>query len=90
MKAFSELTKDEIITWINKDFKIKINGYNFIGDSISKVVGFSGLVDILKFGSTQSDAERIALDACVKALECPEEKFIRKLPRGLKITFYIK
>lgn len=90
MKAFSELTKDEIITWVNKDFKIKITGTNFIGESISTAVGYKGLVRYLRVGTRLEEAERMALEMCVKALECPDEKFVRKLPRGLKITFYIK
>lgn len=73
----------EVITATNKEFKIKVNGINFVGASLSKLVGFDGLVEIL-------EDRTLALNLCKKALQSPADKHVRKLRRGLKITFYSK
>ena len=71
----------ELITEINKEFKIKVNGRNFVGPSISKMVGYEGLSEIL---ANDPLTEKI----CRDALESPDDVFVRKLRRGLIIRFY--
>lgn len=73
---------EEIITEVNKHFKIKVNGKNYVGKALSKMVGFKGLVEIL-------EDEDLAIRICEKALECPDDVYIRKLRRGLTIRFYV-
>lgn len=79
----NKLSKEELIKWINKEFRIKINGRNYIGKSLSEIVGFSGLVEIL-------GNEGLAIRICRRALNCKEDIFIQKLRRGLTIKFYTK
>lgn len=83
MKLITDLSKDEVITLVNKDFKVKVNGRNYVGPSISKLVGFEGLSEIL-------EDEELAVKICREALLCPDDVFTRKLRRGLTLRFYVK
>lgn len=78
-----EMSLLELTRTTNKEFKIKVNGVNYIGPSISKLVGFEGLVEII--GSS-----KLAEKLCRKALASPDDKYVARLRRGLKITFYTK
>jgi hypothetical protein len=70
-----------LVTEVNKNFKIKVNGINHIGPSMSKVVGYTGLAEII---GNKALTEKI----CREALRSTEDVFTRKLRRGLKIRFY--
>lgn len=88
MKAISEMTKLEVITAINKEYKIKLNGKNYVGKSMSKAVGYQGLLEEVSWGCFREDPEEFVQEICKKALQSTEDKYIKKLRRGLKITFY--
>ena len=81
-----QLVKDmesDLIQEVNKNYRIKINGKNYIGKHISKLVGFRGLSEIL-------EDKKLAIKICEKALASNKDIFIRKLKRGLTIRFYGK
>lgn len=65
---------------INDTFKIKVSGVNFSGDKIHKLVGVSGLVELI--------GTDLANTLLARAFSCKTDKEICKLRRGLKITFY--
>ncbi len=65
---------------INTNFLIKINGKNYVGPSISKLVGVNGLVELI--------GEKLAYKYCQKAIDSPEDVPTFKLRRGLKLRFY--
>lgn len=73
----------DLIQRINRNYKIKINGRNYIGPSISKLVGFQGLCEIL-------EDRKLAVSICRRALKSKDDVFIRKLRRGIIIKFYGK
>ena len=65
---------------INATFKIKVSGVNFIGQKIHKLVGVSGLIELIGIELTNTLTER--------AMKTPLDKCECKLRRGLKVTFY--
>lgn len=73
----------QLRTDINRNFRIKINGRNYVGPSISEMVGFEGLARILA-------SDELTNTICRQALESPNDIFVRKLRRGLTIRFYTK
>lgn len=77
------LPREDLIKAINREFKIKVNGINYIGPSLSRLVGFEGLSDIL-------ESEDLALRICRDAMRSPDDVFTRKLRRGLTLRFYTK
>lgn len=68
-------------TEINNNFKIKAYG-TFEGQKVNILVGVSGY---LKMVGDVKLAERL-LD---RAFNCPEDKCVCKLRRGIKFTFYV-
>jgi len=74
-----ELTRDELAREVNRHFRIKLVGKNFVGPRFSKSVKYSGLEKII--GAVL--AEKI----CRQAIDSPDDIFVRKLRRGLKIEF---
>lgn len=73
----------QLRTDINKEFKIKVNGRNYVGISMSKIVGFEGLAKILA-------NDELTNKICEEALKSPDDVYVRKLRRGLTIRFYTK
>lgn len=67
---------------INANFRIKVYGKDENGKRINKLVGVSGLIKLI--------GEAFADKFSVKAFLCMADKFVAKLRRGLKITFYNK
>lgn len=66
---------------INRNYKIKVSGVNFEGDKIHKLLGVSGLINLIGIELTNKLVDR--------AFDCTEDKCECKLRRGLKVTFYI-
>lgn len=67
---------------INRDFRIKVFGFNNEGSKINTLVGVSGCIDLIGEDMMEKFLVRAytqGLDVCV----C-------KLRRGLKVTFYSK
>jgi hypothetical protein len=65
---------------INSNFKIKVNGKNFKGQSMSKLVGVRGLVSLL--------GEDISINLIERAFSEGKDITICKLRRGLTVRFY--
>lgn len=66
---------------INANFRIKVYGI-INGTRIDKLVGVKGLLELI--------GAELANKFITKALKCGMDKFIAKLRRGIKITFYFK
>lgn len=67
-------------TQINSNFKIKVNGINFEGKKLNTLVGVSGLIKLIGI--------ELVNTLLTRAFDCPLDKCVCKLRRGLKITFY--
>lgn len=67
---------------INTNFRIKVYGKDANGKRINKLVGVSGLIKLI--------GEAFADKFIIKAFKCLAYKFVAKLRRGIKITFYSK
>ena len=65
--------------FINKNFRIKISG---IGNRINKLVGVSGLLNLI--------GETLADKFVTRALKAGLDKVKCCLRRGLRVTFYVK
>ncbi len=83
MKLISELSDEEVIEWVTKDFNIKVNGRNYVGKCLDQIVTVNKLADIL-------GDDKLAVDTCRKALNSVEDIYKRKFRRGLVATFYTK
>ena len=68
------------VSEINRNFKIKVNGRNFVGRNMSMLVGVSGLIELVGIELANTLIDR--------AFDSSDDKIICKLRRGLKITFY--
>lgn len=65
---------------INGNFKVKVSGM-FEGRKVSTLVGVAGLTKMVG----DDDLLNRLLD---RAFDCPDDKCICRLRRGLKISFY--
>lgn len=68
---------------INRNFKIKVFGFDKNGNKINTLVGVSGLLDLLD-GAV--DLMNRLLD---RAFNSKGDKCVCKLRRGLQISFYV-
>ncbi len=66
---------------INRNFKIKVAGFNNDNKKLNTLVGVSGLVNLIGIELVNKFVSR--------AFESGEDKTVCKLRRGLKVTFYI-
>ena len=66
---------------VNRNFKIKISGI-MNGEKINTLVGMTGF---LSYVNDESLADRL-LD---RAFNCPDDRCVCKLRRGIKISFYV-
>lgn len=66
---------------INRNFKIKVAGFNNDNKKLNSLVGVSGLVNLIGIELVNKFVSR--------AFESGEDKTVCKLRRGLKVTFYI-
>ena len=67
---------------INKNFRIKINGFNFDGPNLNTLVGVSGLISLVGI--------ELANNLIVRAFKGMEDCCDCKLRRGLRVRFYVK
>lgn len=74
------MVKNYSVTEINRNWLIKVYGVDEAGKRINKLVGVSGLLKLIGLD--------LAAKFIKKAFERGLDKFICKLRRGLKITFY--
>lgn len=68
--------------FINKNFRIKVSGIDNEGNRINKLVGVSGLLNLI--------GETLADKFVTRALKAGLDKFKCCLRRGLRVTFYVK
>lgn len=74
------MVKNYSVTEINRNFLIKVYGVDENGKRINKLVGVSGLLNLIGLD--------LAAKFIKKAFASALDKVICKLRRGLKITFY--
>jgi len=67
---------------INRDWRIKVSGFNAEGRKLNTLVGCSGLLALIGAELMNKFLNR--------AYACDEDACVCKLRRGLKITFYNK
>ena len=68
--------------FINKNFRIKVSGIDNEGNRINKLVGVSGLLNLI--GETLSDK------FVTRALKAGLDIVKSCLRRGLRVTFFVK
>lgn len=69
-------------TFINRNFLLKVYGYNEAGERINRLVGVSGLIALIGIDLVNKFIDR-ALNSGNDATKC-------KLRRGLQVTLYVK
>lgn len=67
---------------INREFKIKVAGYNNDSKRINTLVGVSGLIKLIGIELADKFVKRAFENSYY------EDKTVCKLRRGLKVTFY--
>lgn len=65
---------------INRDFLLKVFGFDESGKKINTLVGVSGLVNLIGI--------ELANKFLARAYACNQDKCVCKLRRGLKVTLY--
>lgn len=71
---------------INRDFRIKVYGYNNSDERLNLLVGVSGLIRLLG----EELADTLVNRAFKNRFFSKDGKIVCKLRRGLKVTFYSK
>lgn len=71
---------------INRDFRIKVYGYNNSDERLNLLVGVSGLIRLLG----EELADTLTKRAFKNSFFVKDNKIVCKLRRGLKVTFYMK
>lgn len=69
-------------TEINKNFRIKVFGYNAEGKKINTLMGVAGILALI--------GEELLNKFLRRAFSCMEDVCVCKLRRGLKVSFYVK
>lgn len=68
--------------YINRNFRLKVYGIDENGNRINKLVGVSGLIELI--------GEELLNKFVGRALKAGLDKVVCKLRRGLQVSFYIK
>lgn len=80
------MKKDSIMKYstkfINKNFRLKVYGYDNEGNKVNKLVGVSGLIALIGVDFINKFIER--------ALYCMLDVCVCKLRRGLQVSLYFK
>ena len=71
---------------INREFRIKVYGYNNSDERLNLLVGVSGLIRLLG----EELADTLVNRAFKNSFFSKDGKIVCKLRRGLKVTFYSK
>lgn len=71
---------------INRDFRIKVYGYNNSDERLNLLVGVSGLIRLLG----EELADTLVKRAFKNSFFSKDGKIVCLLRRGLKVTFYSK
>ena len=67
---------------INKNFRIKVFGYNNEGKKITTLMGVAGILALI--------GEELLNKFLRRAFSCMDDVCVCKLRRGLKVSFYVK
>lgn len=67
---------------INKNFRIKVFGYNAEGKKINTLMGVAGILALI--------GEELLNKFLTRAFNSMEDVCVCKLRRGLKVSFYVK
>ena len=78
MKATSKYDTTEI----NRNFRIKVSGFNAEGNKINTLVGVWGLLNLI--------GEDLFNKFIDRAFASTDDKTVCKLRRGLMVSFYVK
>jgi hypothetical protein len=68
--------------FINKNFRIKVFGYDENGKKINTLMGVSGIIRLI--------GSELFYKFVQRALDCMQDSCACKLRRGLKVTLYVK
>lgn len=68
--------------FINKNFRLKVFGFDEAGRKINKLVGVAGLIALIGIEFVNKFLDR--------AVACWDDKCVCKLRRGIQVTFYAK
>lgn len=66
---------------INRNFKIKVFGFDKQGKKLNTLVGVSGLINLI--------GEELADKFVNRAFRCKADKCVCKQYEGLQVTFYV-
>lgn len=69
-------------SFINRNFRLKVYGRDDDGNRVNKLVGVSGLIELI--------GEELLNKFVGRALKAGLDKVVCKLRRGLQVSFYIK
>lgn len=67
---------------INKNFRIKVFGYNAEGKKINTLMGVAGILTLI--------GEELLNKFLTRAFNSMDDVCVCKLRRGLKVSFYVK
>lgn len=67
---------------INRNFRLKVSGFDALGNRINKLVGVAGMIALIGVEMFNKLLDR--------AFSCMEDVCVCKLRRGLKVSFYSK
>lgn len=67
---------------INKNFRIKVFGYNAEGKKINTLMGVAGILALI--------GEELLNKFLTRAFNSMDDVCVCKLRRGLKVSFYVK
>lgn len=67
---------------INKNFRIKVFGYNAEGKKINTLMGVAGILALI--------GEELLNKFLARAFNSMDDVCVCKLRRGLKVSFYVK
>ena len=70
------------ITRINKDYRIKVFGYDENGKKINTLMGVSGIIRLI--------GEELFYKFIQRALDCMRDVCVCKLRRGIQVSLYVK
>ena len=68
--------------FINKNFRIKVFGYDEAGKKINTLMGVSGIIRLI--------GEELFFKFIQRALDCMKDVCVCKLRRGLQVSLYVK
>ena len=75
-------TKQLDSKFVNRNFRIKVFGYDENGKKINTLMGVSGIIKLI--------GETLFFKFVQRALDCMRDVCVCKLRRGLQVSLYVK